>query len=249
MEAIYFMFCNHFLISEVFPEDKEIPELDIDIVVVPDDNESTTSSDSKSTTEKDTEVDEIPEQESPDINIPVVAADDESATSSDKESASDNEEGPNEVSEISTVETIVVEKTHSQVSTTITEISTNNAPDYPTNVPNYLTSVEDVPTTEDIPKTEYVPTFTEYPIADDLPTAEIIPKTEMPVYQTAPDESKGLVYEISPAVKPEEIDGLAPGTHTNERESQTENRDVLCETTQTDAISETRDAFSMTPIR
>jgi hypothetical protein len=224
---------------------------------VPADDESTTSSDSESTSDKDTEADHLPEErESPDINIAVVPADDESWTSSDKESTSDEEE---EREEISTVETIVVEKTHSQVSTSITEITTNapnyptNDPNYPTNVPNY--PVEDVPSTEDIPKTEYTPSFTEYPTADDLPTDENVPKTEIPVYETAPtsDECEGLVYEISPAGKTE--DGLVPSDdsdiQTNERESQTENRHVFNETTQTDGTTETktRDASCMTPTR
>ena len=238
--------------TEALPklQDQEIPELDIDVVVVPADDKSTTSSDSESTSEKDTEVDQIPEKQE-------IPADDKSTASS--ESSSEGEEGEG-TKEISTVETIIVEKT--QVSTTITEITTNNAPDYPTNdpnypdyVPNYPTSAQQLPTSEDIPKTEYTPTFAEYPTDEDLPTDENVPKTEMPVYESAPisDESEGLVYEVAPAGKSEETDGLVAGDiidmQTNERESQTETYYVLSETTQTQTGTETRDAFSMTPTR
>ena len=210
------------------PQDQEIPELEIDVVVVPADDKSTTSSDSESTSEKDTEVDQIPEKQE-------IPADDKSTASSESSSEGEEEEG---TKEISTVETIIVEKT--QVSTTITEITTNNAPDYPTNDPNYPDFVPNYPTS-----------------AQELPTTEDIPKTEMSVYESAPisDEGEGLVYEVAPAGKSEETDGLVPGDvidmQTNERESQTENYNVLSETTQTQTQTgtETRDAFSMTPTR
>ena len=75
----------------------------------------------------------------------------------------------------------------------------------------------------------------------------------MPVYETAPisDENEGLVYEVSPAARSEDTNELVPDEFndipSNERESQTENRDVLSETTQTE--TEKRDAYSMTPTR
>lgn len=222
-----------------------------DIVVEPADDESTTSSDSESTTDKEIEPEHVPEEEeSPDINIPVKANDDESTTSSDKESTADDEDGPEETSEISTVETIVVEKTHSQVSTTITEITTKNAPNYPTE--DILPAMEDSPITDNAPiNAEEVPTTEEIPIAED------VQKTESEVPESAPvmEECEGLVYEISPAEQFQETDKphVTP-ILTNERESQTEDRDVYNEMTQTDYTTEitrgtTKDAFSMTPTR
>ena len=180
--------------------------------------------------------------ESPDVNIPVEPADDESTSSSDKESTVDNEDGPEE---ISTVETIVVEKTHSQVSTTITEITTKNAPNYPTE--DVLPSITD----DGLINAEEVPTTEEIPIAEDFQ------KTESEVHESAPvtGECEGLVYEISPAEQFQDTDKPHVTTIlTNERESQTEDRDVHNEMTQTDYTTETtrgktRDAFSMTPTR
>ena len=212
------------------------------------DDKSTTSSDSESTTDKETEPDHIPDEEKiPDINIPVKPADDESTTSSDKESTADDEEQPEESSEISTVETIVVEKTHSQVSTTITEISAKNPPSYPND--DVLSAMEDSLITDGAPiSTQDVSSTEKIPIEEDFQ------KTESEVPESAPvtEEHEGLVYEISPADEFQEIDKLhAPAIFTNERESQTEDRDVYNETTQTDYTTHgtTRDAFSMTPTR
>ena len=212
------------------------------------DDKSTTSSDSESTNDKETEPDHIPdEEEIPDINIPVKTADDESTTSSDKESTAEDEEQPEESSEISTVETIVVEKTHSQVSTTITEISAKNVSNYPTD--DVLPAMEDSPITDEAPiNTQDVPSTEKIPIEEDFQ------KTESEVPESAPvtEDYEGLVYEISPADEFQEIDKLhAPTILTNERESQTEDRDVYNETTQTDYTTSgtTRDAFGMTPTR
>lgn len=240
---------NFFLISEVSPEDEKSREEETVIVVELSDDKSTTSSDSESTTDKETEPDHIPdeEEEIPDINIPVKPADDESTTSSDKESTADDEERPEESSEISTVETIVVEKTHSQVSTTITEISAKNPPNYP--IDDVVPAMEDSPITDEAPiNTQDVLSTEKIPIEEDFQ------KTESEVPESAPvtEEYEGLVYEISPADEFQEIDKLhAPTILTNERESQTEDRDVYNETTQTDYTTRgtTRDAFSMTPTR
>ena len=182
------------IILGVLPEEKESPKLDIEIAIGPAEDESTTSSESESSTDKKI-ADHLPDdQKSPGIDIADVPADEESSTSSD--SSSDDEM---ESQKSSTVETITVEKSHSQVSTSITEITTNthNYPAYDLNFPaispNYSLGSSDVPEDtpifaeiptidsvpkpveevqpmEDIPKSEYSPTFAEYPTPKDFTT-------------------------------------------------------------------------------
>ena len=210
------------------PEDNETSQ--------PDDEQSTTSSDTETTTDKDDE----PDDESIDINVLVLSDDDKSATFSDKEPTSDDEKRQDEPS---TVETIIVEKTH--VSTSITEITTNNAPNYPANTPDDTTILVE----------EAAPSFEECPITDDFPKAEDIPRTENITYETAPPKYEGIVYEVSPGEKVQDSDVPSDDNiikiPTNERESQTEDRDVCSETTQTDGATGgvSKDASSMTPTR
>ncbi|XP_028393857.1 uncharacterized protein LOC114518127 isoform X2 [Dendronephthya gigantea] len=170
------------------------------------------------------------------MDIADIPADDESSTSSD--SSSDDEKKSRE---ISTVETIIVEKSHSQVSTSITEITTNthnypvNDPNYPAMSPNYpLGSSSDVPDGA--------------PILEEIPIIENAPK---PVEDVQPMENiLKSVYTPSFAEYPMPEDF----TTTVDDESQTEARDVCSETTQTDEkvdkdVGTTRDAYSMTAPR
>lgn len=221
------------LFSGVSPEQKESSQLDVNVAVVPADDTSATPSDSASTSEKD--VDETPdEQENPDVNIPV---DQDLATFSVKESSSDVEQRREDTS---TIETIIVEKTHSQVSTSITEITTNSAPNYPANVPYFPIGDPNYRMNRPVSVPYYPTNDPNRPINDpnypyNVPTAEEITKAEFtPVFAEYPMEDNRR--------------------ELRERESHTEKLGVLSETTQTsdnttETAKDTRDASSMTPSR